>query len=242
MPASRQAVRRGAVPAGLGTHLDVLRFLIFGRAVPAVFFGVLGWRVLLNFLSQVRSLPTPVRPLDVMGGPLPVGLYFLFCAIPVAIYLGRPRPRARDGRIVARAAGLTGTVMLLVVGAFPAPVLYHAPLWLRSAGTPVTIAGFIVALWGLVYLRRSLSIIPEARRLVTEGPYRVIRHPLYAAEILVASAILLSEPALWAVLAFIPFIGVQLLRASFEERLLTRTFPGYAAYAARTWRIIPFVW
>ncbi|MBV9100219.1 MAG: isoprenylcysteine carboxylmethyltransferase family protein [Candidatus Dormibacteraeota bacterium] len=242
LPASRPGVRHGSVPAGLSAHLDMLRFLVFGRAVPAVFFGVLGWRVFLNLLSQVHGLPTPVRPLDVMGGPLPVGLYFLFCAIPVAIYLGRPRPRARDGRLIARAAGLTGTVMLLVVGAFPAPVVYHAPAWLRSAGTPVTVAGFILAIWGLLYLRRSLSIIPEARRMVTEGPYRVIRHPLYAAEILVASAILLSEPTLWAALAFVPFIGVQLLRASFEERLLTRAFPGYADYARYTWRIIPFVW
>jgi len=112
----------------------------------------------------------------------------------------------------------------------------------RSVATPVTVLGFAVAVYGLLYLRRSLSIIPEARRLVTGGPYRVIRHPLYAAEILAASAVLLARPSLWAVVMFLPFVSVQLLRARFEERLLTRAFPGYTAYATRTSRIIPFVW
>jgi protein-S-isoprenylcysteine O-methyltransferase Ste14 len=242
LPASQGAAQRALSHAGLAARLDEVRYLVFGRALPAVLFGVLGWRVFVSFLGQVNSLPTPVRALDVFAGPVPAALYFLFCAIPVGIYLWRPRPRARDGRLIARAAGLTGTTMLLVVGAFPNPILYVAPEWVRSVATPVTVLGFAVAVYGLLYLRRSLSIIPEARRLVTGGPYRVIRHPLYAAEILAASAVLLARPSLWAVVMFLPFVSVQLLRARFEERLLTRTFPGYTAYATRTSRIIPFVW
>ena len=242
MPAYQGAVRRHAANAGLTARLEEIRYLVFGRAVPAVLFGMLGWRVLLNLLSQVHALQSPVRVVDVLAGPVPIALYFLFCASPVAIYLGRPRPHARDGRLIARAAGLCGTTMLLIVGAFPNPILYHAPATIRSAATPLTLIGFLIALSGLLYLRRSLSIIPEARRLVTNGPYRFIRHPLYAAEILVAAAILLSEPSLWTVLAFFPFVCVQLLRARFEERLLSNTFPAYAMYMHRTRRLIPFVW
>ncbi len=242
VPASRGAVRRVPVRSGMASRLDDIRFLTFGRAVPAVLFGLLGFRVLQNLIAQVQALPRPLRPLDVAAGPVPTALYFLFCSLPVAIYLARPRPISRDGRIIPRIAGLTGTVMLLVAGAFPNPVLFTLPSGVRSASTPLTIVGFTLAVWGLLYLRRSLSLIPEARRMVTGGPYRVIRHPLYAAEILVAFAITLSRPALWPAAALLPFIAVQLLRARFEERLLTRTFPGYAAYASRTWRLIPFVW
>ena len=223
-------------------RLEEVRFLAFGRSLPAVVFGLLGYRVLLNLISQVRALPAHASVLDVAAGPVPTGLYFLFCAIPVGIYLTRPRPKARDGRLVARAAGLVGTTMLLVVGAFPNPVLFTAPGFLRGASTPLTIVAFAVAVSGLLFLRRSLSIIPEARRLVTGGPYRVIRHPLYAAEMLAAVAIVFSRPALWAVVTIVPFFAVQLTRASFEERLLRRTFPAYSAYAARTKRLIPLFW
>ena|SRR5438309_71837 len=243
---AERALDRGRhpVPHATGVHqrLEEVRFLVFGRSLPAVLFGVLGFRVLLNFLTQVRGLPPHANLVAVAAGPLPTGLYFLFCAIPVGIYLTRPRPTARDGRLVARAAGMVGTTMLLVVGAFPEPVLFTPPAALRDAATPLTIVAFSVAVTSLLYLRRSLSIIPEARRLVTGGPYGLIRHPLYAAEVLVAFAITISRPALWAVLAIIPFIGVLLVRASFEERLLGRAFPGYRAYVARTKRLIPLVW
>jgi protein-S-isoprenylcysteine O-methyltransferase Ste14 len=110
------------------------------------------------------------------------------------------------------------------------------------SSAPLAFSAFVLAVYGLLYLRRSLSIIPEARRLVTGGPYRLIRHPLYAAEILAACALILARPGLWATITIVPFIAVQMLRAHFEEGLLSRTFPEYAPYAAQTRRLIPLVW
>jgi|HubBroStandDraft_6_1064221.scaffolds.fasta_scaffold00140_2 protein-S-isoprenylcysteine O-methyltransferase Ste14 len=234
-----------AIPARRGDlerRVEELRFLIFGRSLPAVLFALLGWRVLLNVLSQVRALPVHAGVGDVLAGPLTTGVYLLFCVIPVGIYLVRPRPRARDGRMIARTAGLVGTTMLLVVGAFPNPVLLTPPALVRDIAAPLALAAFALGVYGLLFLRRSLSIIPEARRLVTGGPYRLIRHPLYAAEILAAVALVLARPGLWATLTLVPFIAVQMLRASFEEGLLARIFPEYRGYAARTRRLIPLVW
>src|ERR1700726_3196199 len=151
LPASQGAVQRALSHAGLAARLDEVRYLVFGRALPAVLFGVLGWRVFVSFLGQVNSLPTPVRALDVFAGPLPAALYFLFCAIPVGIYLWRPRPRARDGRIIARAAGLTGTTMLLVVGAFPNPILFTPWTVIRDISAPLALGAFVLAVYGLLY-------------------------------------------------------------------------------------------
>jgi protein-S-isoprenylcysteine O-methyltransferase Ste14 len=234
-----------AIPArrgDLGRRVEEIRFLVFGRSLPAMLFALLGWRVLLNLLSQVRMLPVHAGVGDVLAGPLTTGVYLLFCVIPVGIYLVRPRPRARDGRAIARAAGLVGTTMLLVVGAFPNPVLLTPPAVVRGISATLALGAFALGVYGLLYLRRSLSIIPEARRLVTGGPYRLIRHPLYAAEILAAFALVLARPGLWATLMLVPFIVVQMLRARFEEGLLSRIFPEYKLYAAHTPRLIPLVW
>ena len=233
---------RSRDPGRLAVRLDNLRFLVFGRSLPAVLFALLGYRVLMNLVGQVRSLPAHLSPADV-AAPLATALYFLFCTIPVAIYLTRARPQARDGRVVARVVALVGTTMLLIVGVFSTPVIWTPPPAVQvAAATPLTIVAFAVAVYGLLSLRRSLSIIPEARRLVVSGPYRLIRHPLYAAEMLAATAIVLARPTLWAIVTLPAFYAVQLVRAHFEERLLTRTFPDYVMYRRRTKRLIPKVW
>lgn len=225
------------------TSTDNIRLLLFGRLVPATFFALLGYIQFQRLLSEVRALPNPVNAVAVMSGPLPAALYLLFCAIPVFIYVGRPAPRARDGRWLPRAAGLAGTVMLLVVGALPQGArLYSPPSWLGGLSTAVSVVAFALAVYGLLYLRRSLSIIPEVRRLVTGGPYRVVRHPLYAAEILAACAFVMVNPGALAVVVLAPFVTTQLVRSRFEERLLTAAYPQYRDYARHTRRLIPFIW
>jgi protein-S-isoprenylcysteine O-methyltransferase Ste14 len=171
-------------------------------------------------------------------------LYCAFCAIPTVVYLTRPRPKARDGRLIARGAAFTGTFMQLLVGTFlgAGPVLYGLPLFVGGISVVVSIASFSGALWSLSYLRRNLSIIPEARRLVTGGPYRVVRHPLYLFEIMAALGALAAAPGLISALSMVVFVGMQMVRAGYEERLLASAFPEYADYARRTRRLIPFVW
>ena len=85
-----------AIPARRGDlerRVEELRFLIFGRSLPAVLFALLGWRVLLNLLAQVRALPVHAGIGDVFAGPVTTGVYLLFCVIPVGIYLVRPPRR-----------------------------------------------------------------------------------------------------------------------------------------------------
>jgi protein-S-isoprenylcysteine O-methyltransferase Ste14 len=225
------------------TSTDALRLFVFGRLVPATFFALLGYLQLTQVVGAVRGLPDPLTAAAVLSGPLPAALYLLFCAIPVLIYVGRPAPRARDGRILPRAAGLAGTLMLLVVGALPqGDRLYAPPSWLGGVSSAISVLAFSLAVLGLLYLRRSLSIIPEVRRLVTGGPYRMVRHPLYAAEILAAFGFVLVKPGALAVAVLAPFIATQLLRSRFEERLLTEAYPCYQEYARRTRRLIPFIW
>lgn len=210
-----------------------IRFLVFGRSFPAVLFAEMGW-LQVGHLAQAHGVLQVTPRL----------LYLLFCCIPVGLYLTRPMPLSRDGRLVARAAAFGGTCLQLVIGAFVPThrLLFTPPDELIFLASLLSIAAFAFALYGLGYLRRSLSIIPEARRLVTGGPYRIVRHPLYLAEISAALSLVLAAPFVTPTVALAVFILLQGTRARFEERLLRETFPEYADYQRRTHALIPFVW
>lgn len=216
-----------------------LRYLTFGRAVPATLFGFMGW---LQFSHLRGTLPVGSAG-HFFEAVLPRVLYLLFCALPVAIYLTRPRPTASDGRVGPRAAALGGTTLQLAVGAFAPDSgrILTPPDWFGHVSAALFVVAFVGALWGLAYLRRSLSIMPEARRLTTGGPYRLVRHPLYCAEITAAVAVVLPAPKVIPVCAVLLLVMLQLVRTRYEERLLRQVFPEYAAYARRTRRLIPFI-
>lgn len=89
--------------------------------------------------------------------------------------------------------------------------------------------------------RPQFSIVPQARAIVTTGPYRWVRHPLYAGELLAALGLTLLVGSLWGVVVWVALLALQLYRAHEEELLLSAHLPGYAAYAARTGQLIPGV-
>ena len=101
------------------------------------------------------------------------------------------------------------------------------------------IVGFAGAAVVLAQLGKSFSIMPEARVLVTVGPYAYARHPLYAVESLciAGNAILFLQP--WAGLLAAAVVALQVARSVFEERVLLAAWPAYAEYRGRTKRFIP---
>lgn len=228
------------------TYWSNLRFLVFGRAVPGTLFGFMGWLQLSKVLANITALRTggQIGATSVAGGIVSPALYTMFCCIPAVLYLTRPRPKARDGRLIARGAAFSGTLMQLLVGTFfgAGPVIVKLPAAVGTVSVFLSIAAFSGALWSLGYLRRCLSIIPETRRLVTGGPYRLVRHPLYFFEITAATSILAASLGVISTISFVFFVAMQMTRARFEERLLASTFPEYADYARRTRRLVPFVW
>jgi protein-S-isoprenylcysteine O-methyltransferase Ste14 len=103
----------------------------------------------------------------------------------------------------------------------------------------VLLIGLAGCVWSLRHLWTSFSVIPQARTLVSSGPYRWIRHPLYTTEIIanVGMAIHFGRLYHWAVLVLL-IVG-QSYRARREERLLCAHLPGYAEYRTRTAALVP---
>jgi len=78
-------------------------------------------------------------------------------------------------------------------------------------------------------------------RLMREGPYRVLRHPMYTALLLVMAGFAATAPTVARLLLWAALCCDLVAKLSYEERLLARAFPEYAAYRESTWRLIPFV-
>ena len=114
-------------------------------------------------------------------------------------------------------------------------------------GIALQIAAVLLMVWARVtFGLRSFHAAanPTAGGLVTSGPYRYWRHPIYAAILLFVWAGILSQgapPSVPALLLGALATVMTAVRIQAEEQLLRATFPEYAAYAARTKRLVPFV-
>ena len=151
----------------------------------------------------------------------------------VVLFLVRRRSRATSYRPADWLLGVAGTFLPLFMRASePLGTL----VWL---GRPLQIAGLFLALVAVAGLGRSFGIVPAHRGLRTGGPYRVVRHPLYAAYVLTYVGYLLSYPRALNVVMVAVTVAVLYARAVAEERLL-QDDPDYRAYRERTpWRFLP---
>lgn len=144
---------------------------------------------------------------------------------------------------LAAAMILAGTI---VVGS-----LDHRFSW-SHVPVSATIAGF--GLLGVCYLVIFLSLrantfaavninVEPGQRVISTGPYAVVRHPYYAGLML---WVLATPPALgswWGLLLLVPMALVLASRIHYEERFLTHNLPGYAEYCQRVrYRLVPLAW
>jgi len=91
----------------------------------------------------------------------------------------------------------------------------------------------------------NFNIRPELKPralLVTGGIYRWLRHPMYAALLLACLALVLLDPLPWRWLSWLALLAVLLAKARREEGYLLQRFEDYAAYRARTWRLLPWIY
>ena len=122
------------------------------------------------------------------------------------------------------------------------------PPWLQATGLAVVAAAYALVLWAMRVNRFFSSVVriqfDRGQRVVATGPYSFVRHPGYAAGILIvlASGIALGS-WLAAVLLVVTSLPFLFYRAITEDRVLLAELPGYREYAGRVrWRLIPGVW
>ena len=146
----------------------------------------------------------------------------------------------------SKAAGLMPR-MMAVCGTYFSVALVWLPLQPMSVAISLLsfcliVGGMGFSVFSLLHLGRSFSLMAEARRLVTDGPYALIRHPLYLGEAISLLGVALQYRSSFAFLIMALQFAFQIRRMKNEENVLAAQFPEYAAYSLRTARVLPGVY
>jgi len=169
-----------------------------------------------------------------------IALLSSFVLIFLLVYLlfARRVPERKAKGALPRAVALCGTFL-------GNGFLYLKPVQLALPAQILAdfliIAGAFGSLAAVSHLGTSFSVMPEARKLVTSGPYALVRHPLYLAELVGVSGLVVEFQQPFAVLLGGAVFAAQYWRTVFEERILLAAYPEYVAYRTRTGRFIPYV-
>jgi protein-S-isoprenylcysteine O-methyltransferase Ste14 len=158
-------------------------------------------------------------------------------AMAALFVLFRRRSVAISDRGVDWVLGFAGTIAPLLAIA-PA----GEPLIARPLCGALMLLGFAVQLWAKLTLRRSYGLVAANRGVKAGGPYRLVRHPMYAGYVATHIGFLLSGPTIWNAGIYALALALFTLRIRAEERVL-RADEAYRLLASRVrWRLLPFVY
>ena len=218
--------------------------LAFALGVPLLAWGIADWRGFAA--SPVRLL----YAVSVAVQSLVAGLGYLLLPFPY-----EPGRRGGErGKLVSRQSIVPIVTRLIWLAAFViAPysdrhnwAVIAGAEWLHYAGVPVYLAGLGWVYWAFLTLGKQHSAevtIQKGHELVTRGPYRWLRHPMYLGLIVFPMGVGLVFGS-W-IAAALPLLSIGLFawRVGDEEELLRREFgEQWEAYCRRTWRFIPYVY
>lgn len=159
----------------------------------------------------------------------------------------RMRTREKEGtqRIFVLAGTLLFLAGLLLVGFDRRWGWSAVPTALVVAADIIVLAGygiFVLVLRANRYLSRTVEV-DAGQKIVTNGPYAVVRHPMYAGILLLYLSTPIALGSVWALIPFVILAALFPVRILNEEKVLLREMPEYEGYMAKTrFRLIPGIW
>jgi protein-S-isoprenylcysteine O-methyltransferase Ste14 len=151
----------------------------------------------------------------------------------------------RNQKVIMTITSL-GFIALLVV-----PGLDRRLGWSRMPGEVVILGDvLLLAGWfGILAVFRANSYaaatiqVAAGQKVISTGPYAIVRHPMYAAALIMLLGIPVSLASWWGVVVLVAILPVLAWRLIDEERVLLRDLGGYADYRRKVrWRLIPYIW
>jgi protein-S-isoprenylcysteine O-methyltransferase Ste14 len=210
-------------------------------------------------LALVALVFLPVGRIDWTPG-------WIFIAVLVAVFGLSALLLARVNPMIYRARsrfqpGTKKWDLILLAALFPA-MIAEIPIATLDAGKMgwsavpqwVVIVGYVLLTGGIAVTTWAQAVNPffepgvriqkeRAQQVITSGPYRFVRHPGYAAAIVMFVGIPLALASWWGLLPAGLAIALLVVRTGLEDRLLQAELSGYSDYARRTrHRLVPGIW
>ena len=184
---------------------------------------------------------------------------FFVCTLTITAYLAINDPKLLERRMnvgpVAEKEKTQKVIMVLASIVFVATVLLpaidHRYHWSNVPASIVILGDALIALGfgAVLYVFRENSYsastiqVAEGQKVITTGPYAMVRHPIYGASLILMAGIPLALGSWSGLLMLVPGIEILIWRLLDEEKFLARNLPGYAQYVERVrYRLVPFVW
>ena len=119
------------------------------------------------------------------------------------------------------------------------------PAWASILADLLVFLGYVIVFFVFrenSYTSRIVEVV-EGQKVVTTGPYSLVRHPMYAGIVIMYLAVPIALGSWWALAFFVPVIALIVVRALDEERVLVRDLEGYKEYTQMVrYRLVPRVW
>jgi protein-S-isoprenylcysteine O-methyltransferase Ste14 len=181
---------------------------------------------------------------------------FIACNLPLTVWVAINDPQLLERRMRAgptaekeKSQKIIVTIAFLAfAGELLIPALDHRFGWSDVPKSIVILGNALIVLSyiGFYFVFRENTYgaatirVEENQRVISTGPYAVVRHPMYAAALILMLGIPLALGSWWGLLALVPGVPALVWRIFDEERLLKRDLPGYAEYTQRMrFRLIP---
>ncbi len=208
--------------------------------VPLIFwYGSSAWQQLSDLIRKFAHASASHIDLAFIVDVLAESGAFIFVVL-ILIFLIIRSP------VQARAKGITPSIVATLGAFFAVTVVWLPRVELGFTWSLVSLllilTGIVFSTYTMLFLGRSFSIMPQARELVTSGPYAVVRHPLYLGEGLAIAGTMLQYFSPLALVIVGLQCAFQIQRMKYEESVLQGQYPEYRDYMARTARVIPGVY
>ncbi len=226
----------------------------------------ISWTMVVRFLVYVVLLPfvlfIAAGRFDWTMAWIYIGIHILFTLVSrLIVFRTNPETlveRARstqkedvagEGRLMVLIVGLIGPLVLWIIAG-----LDHRYSWspdisffIEILALACVIFGYAVGTWAMITNAFFSAVvrIQEDRdhRVVTDGPYRIVRHPAYAGGLFSSLGIPLMLGSVWALIPAGLALVFMVMRTVNEDKMLMEELPGYSDFAQQTrYRLIPGIW
>jgi len=157
-----------------------------------------------------------------------------------------PGAETRPAQKVLISIAFAGMIALVVVSALDHRFGWsHVPVWVALLGNVLVALGLMIDLrvfrensYGASTIRKM-----EGQRVISTGPYALVRHPMYVGALVMVLGVPLALGSYWGLLFMLLNVPVLMLRILDEEKMLGSELEGYTAYARTVrYRLIPGLW